>query len=63
MSVNKFLDFDNKNQVIFYNIYLKDYKFVVKIPIAEFGKKKHLENIKIKKFDLIRYKFLLNCEE
>lgn len=62
MNVNKFLDFDKNNRVVFYNIYLKDNKFVVKIPISDSKKNKHLENIKIEKFDLIRYKFLLNCE-
>ena len=61
MNINKFIDFDNNNQVFYYNIYLKDYKTAIKIPIAESKKEKHVESIKIEKFDLTKYIFLLNC--
>ena len=63
MNFNKFLDFDNNNQVFYYNIYLKNYKLAIKMPISESKKEKHTENIKIEKFDPIKYKFLLNCEQ
>lgn len=63
INFNKFLDFDNNNQVFYYNIYLKNYKLAIKIPISESKKEKHIENIKIEKFDPIKYKFLLNCEQ
>jgi len=62
MNFNEFLDFDNNNQVFYYNVYLKDYKLTIKIPISESKKEKHMENIKIEKFDLTKYTFLLNCQ-
>ena len=63
MKINKFLDFDDDNQVFFYNIYLKDHKLAIKIPISEIEKERHMEEIKIEKFDLTKYTFLLNCEQ
>ncbi len=62
MSLNKFLDFDKTVNIFFYNIYLKDLKFAIKIPISDSKKEKYMEDIKIEKFDLTRYTFLLNCE-
>ena len=61
MSLNKFLDFDDAQQVFYYNLYLNDYKLVIKIPISERKEEKDVENIKIDNFDLTKYTFLLNC--
>jgi len=60
MGMNKYIDFDKNNEVFYYNIYSKDVKFVMKIPIYGFRNKK--KEIKIEKFDLTKYTFLLNCE-
>ena len=54
MNFNNFLDFDG--------IYLKNYKPAIKIPFTESDKEKHIEEIKIEKFDQTKYAFLLNCE-
>jgi len=63
MSFNKFLDFDKDKEVVFYNLYLNDYKYAIKIPISEMSSENHLKEIKIEKFDLNKYNFLLNCEK
>ena len=60
--MNKFLDFDKNNHVFYYNIYLKDSKIVVKMPLSGFKKEKHIEEIKMEKFELTKYTFLLNCK-
>ena len=61
MGMNKYIDFDKNNEVFYYNIYSKNDKFVMKIPIYGFRDKK--KEIKIEKFDLTKYTFLLNCEK
>ncbi len=63
MNLNKFLDFDKNKQVFYYNMYLKEYKFVIKIPISKLEKEKHTEETKIEKFNLTKYTFLLNYEQ
>ena len=60
MGMNKYIDFDKNNEVFYYNIYSKDVKFVMKIPIHGFRNKK--KEIKIEKLELTKYTFLLNCE-
>ena len=60
LAISKFLDFD-KNKSIFYdNIYLDDYKIVVKVPLIE--KQKAEKDMKINKFDLTKYTFLLSYD-
>ena len=63
MNLNKFLDFDKNKQVFYYNMYLKEYKFVIKIPISKLEKEKYMEEAKIEKFNLTKYTFLLNYEQ
>lgn len=63
LSFNKYIDFDKRNEVFYYNIYLKDNKFVIKIPIYGLRSKNKKIEIKVEKFDLTKYIFLLNCEE
>lgn len=66
MNIDKFVDFDKDKQVIYYNIYLNDENIITKIPIISLSKKeKPIENIIIKKLDLLEYTytFLLNCEQ
>ncbi len=50
--VNKFIDF-NKNERIFYNnLYLYEYKLVIKIPLSLAYKKGIINDIKIEEFNL-----------
>ena len=60
LAISKFLDFD-KNKSIFYdNIYLDDYKIVVKVPLTD--EQKAEKDMKINKFDLTKYTFLLSYD-
>jgi len=66
MSLKKFIDFDDAKQVFYYNMYLNDYKFVIKIQISEIKEKEkdvEKKNIIIDNFDLTKYTFLLNCRK
>ena len=57
LAVSKFIDFD-KNENIFYdNVYLDEYRLVVKIPLL-----KKEKDIKIKEFTLGGYVFLFSYE-
>ncbi|MFX1295696.1 MAG: hypothetical protein ACFFD2_12700 [Promethearchaeota archaeon] len=50
--INKFIDF-NKNERIFYNnLYLDEYKLVIKIPLSLAYKKGIINEIKIEEFKL-----------
>jgi len=65
--LSKFIDFD-KNENIFYdNLYIKDYDFVIKIPIlfltkSFISKKEFRTKIKLEKFNLSKYTYLLDQE-
>jgi len=54
----KFIDWDRCKNIFYDNIFLEDQKIVIKMPLI------HTENsdddIKIKKFDLEKYTFLIN---
>ncbi len=59
-TINKFLDFDKYKKVFYDNLYLSQEKLVVKIPIVQKGKnKKKPKELKISKFDLGKYTYLL----
>ena len=45
-----------RKKVFYNNLYLDDYKLVVKMPLV---KKEEASDIKIKKFDLGKYTYLL----
>ena len=66
-SFNKFLDFDSNRHVLYYNIYYNDIKRVVKIPISDCEKEEIAnergDEVRIEKFDLTKYKFLINCDD
>lgn len=51
-----FLDFDKNEQIFYSNLYLDDYKLVVKVPITNNRDVK--KETKIDKFDLVRYTYL-----
>ena len=54
----KFIDFDKNRRQFYNNLYLDDVKFVIKIPlIREKG-----EELKVEKFDLTKYTYLLSYD-
>lgn len=55
--LKKFIDFDKNRRVFYNNLWLDDQKVAIKIPILE----ENLLNgdLKIEKFDLAKYTFLL----
>jgi len=60
LTVSKFIDWDKYKNCFYNNLYLEDYKIVIKIPlISQKGSEK---DIKIKKFDLTKYTFLVSYE-
>jgi len=59
-SVSKYLDWDKYKNRFYNNIYLDDYKIVIKIPLIHTEKSQ--DDIKIKRFDLENYTFLLSYD-
>lgn len=58
MTIQKFIDWDKCKNMFYNNIYLENCKVVIKMPLSP---EKNLEDdIKIKKFDLAKYTFLIN---
>ena len=59
--LKKFIDFDKYIEIFYDNLYIDEYKIVVKIPLIKrnnpFDKK-----IKISNFDLERYTYLLSYD-
>ncbi len=58
LSIGKFLDFDNTNKIFYSNLYLDDFKLVVKIPLSSATSDQSGEQIKIETFDLAKYTYL-----
>ncbi len=56
-TISKFIDFDKIEKVLYNNLYMKDLKLVVKIPLNP--KDDPIKKIKIEKFDLTKYCYLL----
>jgi len=60
LTISMFLDWDKYKNCFYNNLYLEDYKVVVKIPLI---KDKHRKNeLKIKKFNLAKYTYLVSYE-
>ncbi len=60
ISIQKFIDWDKFENIFYNNLYLENYKIVIKIPLIP---KKDLKNeIKIKKFNLEKYTFLISYD-
>jgi len=57
-TIQKFLDWDRLKNVFYNNIYLEDQKIVIKMPLVPIENSEN--DIKIKKFDLCKYTFLIN---
>jgi len=60
LSVSKYLDWDKFKNRFYNNMYLDDYKIVIKIPLIHTEKSQ--DDIKIKRFDLENYTFLLSYD-
>ncbi|MFX0007038.1 MAG: hypothetical protein ACFFA7_04135 [Promethearchaeota archaeon] len=60
LEIQKFIDWDKFKNVFYNNFYLQDYKMVIKIPLTPRRRKK--DDIKIKKFDLEKYTFLVSYD-
>ena len=59
-TISKFLDFDKNKEIFYDNIYLDNYRIVVKVPLTD--KQKAEQDMKINKFDLTKYTFLLSYD-
>jgi hypothetical protein len=69
MSFKKFIDFDNRNNNFYDNLYVSEENFVVKIPLASIEKKdsgksdeKNGKEMKLERFDLSKYTYLTGYE-
>ena len=60
ISIQKFIDWDKFKNVFYNNFYLENYKIVIKMPLLP--KKGQRDDIKIKKFDLEKYTFLISYD-
>ena len=55
-----FIDFDKYEKIFYNNLYLDDFKIVIKMPLIK--KENFQEDIKIEKFDLAKYTYLLSYD-
>jgi hypothetical protein len=60
IAIQKFIDWDKFKNVFYNNYYLQNYKIVIKIPLVP--RKKKEDDVKIKKFDLEKYTFLVSYD-
>ncbi len=58
--ITMFIDWDKYKNRFYNNLYLEDFKFVIKMPLIQ---NEELDlDIKIKKFDLTEYTYLLSYD-
>lgn len=57
--MGQFIDFDKSEKIYYNNLYLDDYKIVIKVPIGDFDYKKS-SDVKVEKFDLTNKAFILS---
>lgn len=62
LTTSKFIDFDKYEKIIYNNLYLDDFKIVIKMPCVGVKKKLDQNIIKIEKFDLGRYDYLFSYD-
>lgn len=60
ISIQKFIDWDKFENIFYNNLYLENYKIVIKIPLIP--KREQKNQIKIKKFNLEKYTFLISYD-
>lgn len=56
ITIQKFIDWDKCRNMFYNNVYLENWKIVIKMPLIP--REDSEDNIKIKKFDLEKYIFL-----
>ena len=56
-NMKKFIDFDKYNKIFYDNLWLDDQNFAIKIPLVENNISKG--NLKLDKFDLSKYTYLV----
>lgn len=62
-STSKFIDFDKEHRIFYNNLYLEDFKIVVKMPFAfKDGEDLDKRNLKIDKFNLGKYTYILSYD-
>ena len=60
---SKFIDFDKNKSIFYNNIYLDEYKIVVKMPLTKKEPSQEVkEEVIIEKFDITKYVYLLAYE-
>ena len=57
--IQKFIDFDKYDKKFYDNLYLDDFKIVIKMPIIIEKNREFQDDIKIEEFNLIKYTYLL----
>ncbi len=60
ISIQKFIDWDKYKNVFYNNFYLENYKIVIKMQLP--SKEESRDEIKIKKFNLEKYTFLISYD-
>jgi len=60
ITISMFLDWDKYENCFYNNLYLEDYKVVIKIPLII--DKPINDDLKIKKFNLAKYTYLISYE-
>ncbi|KKM65103.1 hypothetical protein LCGC14_1494660 [marine sediment metagenome] len=55
----KHIDFDKIEQIFYDNLYFEDINFVLKVPLISLTKKNNCDELKIEKFDLSKYIYLI----
>ena len=59
ISISMFLDWCKYENLFYNNLYLEDYDWVIKMPLILHGPETQ-DEIKLKKFDLTKYTYLLS---
>jgi len=61
ITISMFLDWDKYKNCFYNNLYLEDYKVVIKIPLIK-DESSIQEDLKIKKFNLAKYTYLVSYD-
>ena len=56
----RFIDFDKQKEIFYDNLYLDEYHWVIKIPMIIESKQN--EDLKVEKFDLTKYTYLISYD-
>ncbi len=61
IAISMFLDWDKYKNCFYNNLYLEDYKVVIKIPLLK-DESSIKEDLKIRKFNLAKYTYLVSYD-